>query len=109
MVVGIDVSKKTLVGVVLNRATHEVCSFTIENTKDEIHQLLSSLMIKYKRLLVVSEATAEYHRVLALECIDQGITFKLLNPILTKQFTRATIRKKKTDASDAVTIARLGL
>ena len=39
--------------------------------------------------------------------MDRGITFRLLNPIVTKQFTRATVRKRKTDLSDAFVIAKL--
>jgi transposase len=36
-----------------------------------------------------------------------GYQIKVINPILTKQFTRSTIRKKKTDVSDSVIIAKL--
>ncbi len=60
-------------------------------------------------ITVSSEATAEYHRALALECLRSNIPFRLLNPIVTKQFTRSTIRKRKTDSTDALVIAKLAL
>jgi len=47
--------------------------------------------------------------MLAERCVKRNIPFRLLNPILTKQFTRATIRKKKTDLTDAHIIAKLTL
>lgn len=37
--------------------------------------------------------------------VGQGFEFRLLNPICTKKTTKATVRKKKTDQSDAVLIA----
>jgi transposase len=35
------------------------------------------------------------------------VPFRLINPVTTKQFTRATVRKKKTDTTDAEVIARV--
>jgi len=69
--------------------------------------VLQAFQQRYKHLVVASEATAEYHRTVAMLCLELGITFRLLNPITTKQFTRATVRKKKTDKTDAEVIAHL--
>jgi transposase len=44
-----------------------------------------------------------------VECLNRKIPFRLLNPVMTKQFTRATVRKMKTDRSDALIIAKLAL
>ncbi len=109
IVVGIDVSKETLVGIAINRASKSVGSFTLGNNRAEIGSWLTKMCVKYKHLLVASEATAEYHRTLALECLASGVSFRLLNPIVTKQFTRSTVRKRKTDPADALTIAKLAL
>jgi len=38
--------------------------------------------------------------------VERDIPFYLLNPIVTKQFTKATVRKKKTDLTDAHVIAK---
>ena len=107
--IGIDVSKGELVGVALNRSAKIVGSFTLPNTASEIDQWLQAITGKYSHLTVASEATAEYHRSLALACLGSKIPFRLLNPIVTKQFTRSTVRRKKTDTSDALTIAKLAL
>ncbi len=107
IVVGVDVSKETLIGVVLNRSSRSVGSFTIGNNREEINSWVTKMCLKYRQLLVASEATAEYHRTLALLCLEYKIPFRLLNPIVTKQFTRSTVRKKKTDPADALTIAKL--
>jgi transposase len=107
--IGIDVAKDTLVGVALNKSFKVIDSFTLINNQDQIKQFLVNQMSKNKDFMVASEATAEYHRTLALTCLEYKIPFKLLNPIVTKQFTKATIRKRKTDISDALTIAKIAL
>jgi transposase len=106
-IVGIDVSKETLVGVRIDKSRRVRESFDIPNTKGEVGRFLTGLQSRFSKLEVVSESTAEYHLVLAKGCLAKGINFRLLNPILTKQFTRSTIRKKKTDLSDALIIAKL--
>lgn len=107
IVVGVDVSKETLVGTALNRSSRSIGSFTIGNNRGDISSWLAQMCLKYRHFLVASEATAEYHRTLALECLARGVSFRLLNPIVTKQFTRSTVRRKKTDPADALTIAKL--
>lgn len=105
--IGVDVAKETLVGVVLSRSSKVLDSFTLSNNPQQINKWLQLTRGKYTHITVASEATAEFHRTLALLCLEYKIPFRLLNPIVTKQFTRATIRKRKTDVSDALTIARL--
>jgi len=106
-IVGFDVGKYTLVAVRIDHSVQSKETFTIKNTKEEIAVLLDTLKAKYKHLVIGSEATAEYHNTLALEAIGREIPFRLLHPITTKQFTRATVRKKKTDLTDALVIAKL--
>ena len=96
-VVGFDVGKDMLYGARLNRSGVVKEHYELANTPDAVAVLLDELRVHHKRLLVASEATAEYHRPLALACLRLNIPFRLLNPITTKQFTRATVRKRKTD------------
>lgn len=105
--IGIDVAKETLVGAILSKSSKILSSFTLSNNPLAINKWLQLTKEKYTHITVACEATAEYHRTLALACVGYKIPFRLLNPIVTKQFTRATIRKRKTDISDALTIARL--
>jgi transposase len=106
-VVGFDVGKDSLVGARIDGSTKVKERFELANAKAAIVPLLVALRKHYRRLLVASESTAEYHRPLAEACLELGITFRLLNPITTKQFVKATVRKKKTDPSDAWVIAKL--
>ena len=78
--------------------------YSVENTPEHIASFLDSLSVK--RPVIGSEATAEYHLSLARACLKRHIPFRLLNPIITKQFTRATVRKRKTDRDDAEIIGR---
>jgi len=106
IIIGFDVSKDELVGVRLNGRAMIQEEYTLANTPEAIESLLARARAAHPRLIVGSEATAEYHRPLALACLSRGIPFRLVNPLVTKQLTRVTIRKQKTDATDAFLIAK---
>lgn len=106
-VIGFDVGKDSLVGARIDASLQVKERFEITNTKAAIELLLVDLQSHYKRLLLASESTGEYHHALARACLRLGIPFRLLNPITTKQYIKATVRKKKTDPSDAYVIAKL--
>lgn len=108
-IIGVDVSKLSLVAVRTSSTGVVRESFEIPNNDGEIREWLDNLKSKHKYLLVASEATAEYHVSLAKACLSRDIAFRLINPILTKQFNRATIRKKKTDLTDSEIIAKLAI
>lgn len=109
IIIGFDVSKNELVGVRTNKSADIKEKIVLENTREKIDPFLDGVKEQYPHLTISSEATADYHRTLAQGCLERGIPFRLLNPILTKQFTRATIRKRKTDLTDAHIIAKLTL
>lgn len=108
-IIGFDVGKESLVGVRIGRAARIEKSYVVKNDPPAITAFMDSLMERRPRVTVASESTAEYHKPLAMECLKRGIPYRLLNPITTKQFTRATVRKRKTDISDAWIIAKLAL
>jgi transposase len=60
-------------------------------------------------LACVVESTSTMHQLFAETCYDCGIPCYVYNPILTKQQIKGSIRAKKTDKTDAVLIARIGL
>mgnify|MGYP001618065674 FL=1 len=101
-----DVGKHELVGVRVSRYAQVQKSYVIANDARAIGLFLDSARKAHPRLVVASEATAEYHRALALACLAREIPFRLVNPLVTKQLTRVTIRKQKTDATDALLIAK---
>ncbi len=57
----------------------------------------------------VVEDTACYHHPLLEACELTNIPCRVYNPILTKQGIKGSVRGKKTDKTDAILIARLGL
>jgi transposase len=102
-----DVAKDSLVIVQSDKSATTKQEFIIDNTREAIDRFFDR--ISDTNILVVAESTGDYHRQLALSCLERSIRFRLLNPITTKQFTRATVRKKKTDLTDALIIAKLAL
>ena len=108
-VVGFDVAKDSLVAARINKSGIVKEHWQIANTKLAIEPLLMDLKDSYKHLVVASEATGDYHRLLAMTCLELGINFKLLNPLTVKRFIRTTVRKRKTDLTDAEAIAKVAL
>lgn len=53
------------------------------------------------------ESTGEYHLKVVKYFLSKGFTVKVLNPILTKQYTRSTIRGTKTDKTDSELICKM--
>jgi len=102
---GFDVSKRKL-DVILTNLRDKTSYFTLKNDRENILKWLNSAKLP-KELISGCESTAGYHLILQRIMVESGFTFKLLNPILTKQFTRATIRKRKTDKTDSLIIAKL--
>lgn len=108
-IIAFDVSKDELIGVRINKRARVLEQYRLSNAPDTIAGFLKQAQSDHAHLTIASEATADYHRVLAQTALDLGMAFRLINPILTKQFTRATIRKQKTDLTDALVIAKLVL
>ena len=100
-----DVSKDTLDGVLTNLKT-KTEYFQIDNDKESISKWLNEIELP-KKILAGCESTGNYHLALQNIFVRSGFLFKVINPLLVKQFTRTTIRKKKTDMSDSLIIAKL--
>lgn len=65
--------------------------------------------VAHDELVCVVEATGTYHLDFADTCHALGITCLVYNPLITRQQLKASVRGKKTDRTDALMIARLGL
>ena len=109
IIIGIDISKKELVGVRINRAGKEVQNYKFENSSNAINTFLNDIIQKHKHIVIATESTSYFHQRLALACIKKNIPFRLINPITTQQFVKVTVRGHKTDISDALVIAKLAL
>jgi transposase len=81
----------------------------IANTEIVVSELLTTIHLAHSKLTVGCEATGSYQQSLLQACLALGIPCRLLNPLTTKQYTKSTIRGRKTDRDDALSIARLVL
>jgi len=79
----------------------------IANTMPAVVNLLKDVKAKHPKLCVGCKATGIYHYTVLQACLQLSIPCRLINPLTTKQFTSSTIRGRKTDADDALSIARL--
>jgi transposase len=106
--IGIDIGKEKHVvaivgedGGVLVKAT----SFT-ENLDG--YQALFELIGKPDDTLVVMEATGHYWMNLGGALVGSGFGVALINPLRTHRFAEENLARAKTDAIDAVSLARFG-
>lgn len=105
-ILAFDVSRDTADGVLVSRALKIKDRYQLPNTKEALLPVLTTLQ-KQHRLLVGVESTGLFHMPVVEACTQLDIPCKLLNPILTKEILKASIRKRKTDREDAIAIAKL--
>lgn len=102
--IGIDVSKNSHTACVLSPDDQRKY-FTFENTEKDFNKFWKQLPKNEKTFGV--ESTGFYHQKIVKFFLKKKSKVKIINPIMTKQFTRATVRKSKTDLKDSLIIARL--
>ncbi len=101
--VGIDVSKDTLdVGVL-----PEGKSFQVAND-EEGHRLLAEQLRGLGPELIVLEATGGYQTAAVTALVVARLTVAVVNPRQVRDFARSMGRLAKTDAIDALVLARFG-
>ncbi len=108
--IGIDVSKASLSFATL-RVDHSAVVKSCANSENGIDLLLASLKKDRTATTVpcVIESTGDYHLRCALMVAEAGFTVNVINPLITKQYQRASVRNSKDDSVDAVRLARIGL
>jgi transposase len=102
--IGIDVASKKLNIHITGR---EDSDFEIPNNTEALEEFVREHKLNPKKYIVGTESTGKYHYAAQRYFVINGFEFRLLNPITTNQFISATIRKKKTDKSDAQIITHL--
>lgn len=109
--IGIDVSKKSLDICFMTKQATVLKEFKVSNTAEGV--LLTLEQIKAfpceQEVPICLESTSSYHVLPALMLKEEGHKVKVFNPILSKKYTQASIRKCKTDKADARIIAKIGL
>jgi len=105
--VGIDVAKASL-SVCIRTKNGNEHALTIRNTDADINAKLLPRLSGYTGI-VVMESTGHYHWTPALLLRDSGMDVRVVNPLLSKQYTAGNIRKVKTDPADAAGLARMAV
>lgn len=110
MSVGIDVAKHKF-DVAFLAHDQTVQLFTFPNTAAGITDCITALNTQGTAATVpcVLESTAMYHLRIALMLTSAGFCVNCINPLITKKYQRASIRKAKTDRVDALRLAQIGL
>lgn len=108
---GCDVSKTKIDVSLIDQTGSEQWSDSVANDIESLGSYLLTLQGGYPNddLRVVVESTGRWHYPLLDAVSLLAIPTMLYNPILTKQQITASVRGKKTDRTDAVHIARIGL
>lgn len=108
---GCDVAKAKLDVSLITAQGIELWVDKIPNDAAAIAAFLLTVASAYPgaTLRCVVEATGVYHLPFVETTYACGIPCQVYNPIITKGATRGTVRGKKTDRSDALLIARMGL
>lgn len=108
-VLGCDVSKRKLDLSFVDEVGTELWADQIPNEEADIAEFLLAVSGSYSQMTCAVEATNRYHVAFAETAYALGLPCLIYNPILTKQQIKSTIRGKKTDRTDALMVARLGL
>ncbi len=108
--VGVDIAAKTLTASWLYPGSAPTRPVTLQQTAggyDEIRERLLSTGSVPERILVVMEATGSYWITLARTLVGTGFAVGVINPAQAHHFAKALLKRAKTEAIDAQTLARL--
>lgn len=111
-VVSIDVAKEVSeVQAFLDKGKPYGKSFSIKHNREELDGLVSFLgeikSMTGKMPVVILESTGHYHTPI-IQCLDENdVLYILLNPIISHQAKKSSLRKVKTDAFDAYQLCTL--
>lgn len=103
--VGIDVSKDTL--AVCLRFSNREEHLTVSNTVSGIAGLRRTL--KTCSCPLIMESTGRYHLLSAFLLSEDGYDVRVVNPLQAKRYVSASIRKIKSDRTDASALAQMGI
>ena len=110
--VGVDIAAQTAMVATQRPGAKASRSFTIEQTPEGYTSLLHQLQatgIVPGQVLVVMEATGSYWISLATRLVHEGFAVSVINPAQAHHFAKALLKRAKTDAIDAQTLAQLAM
>ena len=103
---GIDVAAECHVVAVVNENERVICKPTAFGEDGAGYEELFRLLGSPDECLVALEATGHYWRNLFLAMTTRGYKVAVLNPLRTRRFAEEELERTKTDAIDALGIAR---
>ncbi|MCM3731512.1 IS110 family transposase [Fictibacillus nanhaiensis] len=111
-VVGLDVSKgESQVQAFLDKGSPYGKSFTISHINEELVELMHFLKevecVSGVRPSVILESTGHYHTPVIQFLEEQNFMYILINPLLSHQAKKSSLRKVKTDEIDAYRLCEL--
>lgn len=110
--VGIDIAATTATVSTQRPGAQASRSWTIDQTPDGYSRLVHKLQAMgdvSSRVLVVMEATGAYWITLASRLVHEGFHVSVINPAQAHHFAKAVLKRAKTDAIDAQTLAQLAM
>ena len=105
---GIDIAAETHVAALVDEHGALLIKPTPFAEDAAGYQTLRTLLGGPEDLLVAMEATGHYWQNLFAVLVAEGFAVALLNPMRTRRFAGEGLARAKTDALDAVGIARFG-
>ncbi len=109
--VGVDIAAATATAVWMAANAPISSPITIAQTTPgyaTLHARLADTGVVPTDTLVVLEATGSYWITLATTLVEHGYQVSVINPKQAHNFAKALLKRAKTDAIDAQTLARLG-
>jgi transposase len=105
-VVGLDVAKgESQVQAFLDKSKPYGKSFSIKHTSEDLDHFIGFLKeveeVTGQMPMVILESTGHYHSPVVQYMEEHKILYILLNPIISYQAKKSSLRKVKTDAIDA--------
>src|SRR5438132_10455496 len=110
--VGVDIAAQTAMVATQRPGAKASRSFMIEQTPEGYTSLLHQLQATGSvpgQVLVVMEATGSYWISLATRLVHEGFVVSVINPAQAHHFAKALLKRAKTDAIDAQTLAQLAM
>jgi transposase len=110
--VGIDIAATTAAVSTQRPGAKASRSFTVDQTPESYSRLVNKLQAAGyvpSCILVVMEATGSYWMGLATRLVREGFRVSVINPAQAHHFAKALLKRAKTDAIDAQTLAQLAM
>jgi transposase len=107
--VGIDIASEMHVVAVLDEAGRVLVRPTVFGEDAAGYQRLRGLLGPPEDVFVAMEATGHYWQNLFAFLASEGFAIALLNPLRTRRFAGEDLQRTKTDAIDALGIARFAV